>query len=221
MRLSPNLRALFLVVLGLGLIYKVGVSRGVIPSIAQLQQLGGPPIVCPPDEKIHTPPLTFIKTDQALAKLLPGGFDRTKVSVLIEKSQYRLTVFYNQKPLKSYPVVFGDGEGDKRREGDRKTPEGILRIRDKYPHESWAKFLWLDYPNPQSECKHNRAKQRREIPAASTIGGEVGIHGVAIGDDLLVETKMNWTWGCPSLRRQDVDELYEVVQIGTVVEIIG
>jgi hypothetical protein len=90
MRLSPNLRALILAVLGLGLIYKVGVSRGVIPSIAQLQQLGGPPIVCPPDEKIHTPPPAFVKTDQGLAKLLPGGFDRTKVSVLIEKSQYTI-----------------------------------------------------------------------------------------------------------------------------------
>jgi lipoprotein-anchoring transpeptidase ErfK/SrfK len=67
----------------------------------------------------------------------------------------------------------------------------------------------------------NGAKQRREIPAASTIGGEVGIHGVSIGEDLLVETKTNWTWGCPSLRRQDVDELYEFVNIGTVVEIIG
>ncbi len=139
----------------------------------------------------------------------------------IEKSQYRLTVFYDQKPLKSYPTVFGNGEGDKRREGDRKTPEGILRIRDKYPHESWSKFLWLDYPNAQSECKHNQAKQRREIPINSAIGGEVGIHGVPIGQDLLVETKMNWTWGCPSLRRQDVDELYEFVNIGTVVEIIG
>jgi murein L,D-transpeptidase YafK len=221
MRLSPNLRALILAVLGLGLIYKVGVARGVIPSIAQLQQLGGPPIICPPDEKIHTPPAAFIKTDQALAKRLPREFDRNKISVLIEKSQYRLTVFYDQKPLKSYPVVFGNGEGDKRREGDRKTPEGILRIRDKYPHENWSKFLWLDYPNAQSECKHNRAKQRREIPVASTIGGEVGIHGVPISQDLLVETKMNWTWGCPSLRRQDVDELYEFVNIGTVVEILG
>jgi murein L,D-transpeptidase YafK len=220
MRLSPNLRALILAVLGTGLIYKVGISRGVLPSVADLKQLQGPPIVCPPDEKIHTPPAAFVKTDQTLAKLLPGGFDRTKVSVLIEKSQYRLTVFYNQKPLKSYPVVFGNGEGDKRREGDLKTPEGILRIRDKYPHESWSKFLWLDYPNPQSECKHNRAKQRREIPINSSIGGEVGIHGVPVFQDLLVETKMNWTWGCPSLRRQDVDELYEVTQIGTIVEIV-
>lgn len=153
-------------------------------------------------------------------QLLPGDFDRANVSILIEKSAYRLTLYYNQQPIKSYDVVFGDPQGDKRREGDRKTPEGIFNIQDKYPHPSWSKFLWLDYPTAQSRCKHRQAKQRGEIPFSSGIGGEIGIHGVPAGQDALIENQMNWTLGCPALRNQDVDEIYDVVQVGTVVEII-
>lgn len=81
--------------------------------------------------------------------------------------------------LKSYAVVFGDPLGDKRREGDRKTLEGILRIRDPYPHPDWSKFLGLDYPNAQSQCKCDRAKQQGEIffflgMARNRMGGGLG-----------------------------------------------
>jgi lipoprotein-anchoring transpeptidase ErfK/SrfK len=225
---SPKVRATILAIVGLGLIYKVANHRGLIPSIGQLMALRQP-ITCPADETLHNPPTTFVNGDKGLAKVLPANFDdprsvgdhRTKITILIEKSQHRLTLYYNQQPVKSYGVVFGNGKGDKRQEGDRKTPEGILKIQDKYPHPDWSKFLWLDYPNAQSACKHNRAKQQGEIPWNSTIGGEVGIHGVPIGSDNLIDDQQNWTWGCPSLKTADINELYEVVQPGTIVEIVA
>jgi murein L,D-transpeptidase YafK len=217
---SPKIRATILAIVGLGLIYKVASHRGLIPSIGQLMALRTP-ITCPADETLHNSPMTFVNADKGLVQLLPANFDQTKITVLIEKTQHRLTLFYNQTPIKSYAVVFGNGKGDKRQEGDRKTPEGILKIQDKYPHPNWSKFLWLDYPNAQSECKHSRAKQQGEIPWASTIGGEVGIHGVPIGSDNLIDDRQNWTWGCPSLKTTDINELYETVQLGTIVEIMA
>lgn len=36
----------------------------------------------------------------------------------------------------------------------------------------------------------------------------------------IIDKRQNWTLGCPSLKNKDVDELYEVVQRGTVVEIL-
>jgi murein L,D-transpeptidase YafK len=219
-RVSPKLRAVILAVIGLGLIYKFAVHRRVIPSIESLGAMTSP-ITCPADQTIHTTPTTSLNADRALATLLSPNYNRSKISILIEKSQHRLTVYYDQKPVKSYDVVFGDPQGDKRREGDRKTPEGILKIQDKYPHPDWSKFLWLDYPNAQSECKHNRAKQRGEIPAMSSIGGEVGIHGVPTGGDRMVDNRVNWTLGCPSLKTNDINELYDVVQVGTIVEIVA
>ncbi|MEA5418127.1 L,D-transpeptidase [Spirulina sp. CCNP1310] len=217
---SSKFRLAIIVVVGLGLIYKLAVYRGLIPPVVQLLSLTRP-IVCPADATLHQVPNTLINTDQALDQLLPANFDRRQISILIEKSQYRLTVYYNQKPVKSYPVVFGNLVGDKQREGDRKTPEGILKIKDKYPHPSWSKFLWLDYPNAQSECKHNLAKQKGKIPWYSTIGGEIGIHGVPVGSDAMIDLRENWTWGCPSLKNQDINELYDFVQIGTIVEIVA
>jgi murein L,D-transpeptidase YafK len=219
-RLSLQLRAALMVGMGLGLMYKLALDRGLIPPIAQLLALATP-ITCPADATLHPTPPPFLNADQALKKLLPLNFDRSKLSILIEKSQHRLTVYYDHQPIKSYSVVFGNLPGDKRREGDRKTPEGLFKIRDKYPHPDWSKFLWLDYPNAQSECKHTRAKQTGEIPLMSTIGGEVGIHGVPISRDSWVDDRRNWTWGCPALKTDAINELYDVVQIGTIVEIVA
>jgi murein L,D-transpeptidase YafK len=218
---SPKLRATVLASVGLVIGYKFAVHRGIIPSIGDLVALTSP-ITCPVDQTLHVPPPTtaLLNADKPLEQLLPKTFDRQKTSILIEKSNHRLTLYYDQKPIKSYAVVFGNPQGDKLREGDRKTPEGLLKIQDKYPHPSWSKFLWLDYPNDQSKCKHNRAKQKGEIPITSTIGGEVGIHGVPIGSDALVDNQQNWTWGCPSLKTKDINELYEAVQLGTTVEVI-
>ena len=70
-----------------------------------------------------------------LKELLGSDFDPEKVSVLVEKSAYRLTVFYDLEPVKIFPVVFGSAPvGDKFAEGDRKTQEGIYRVRDLYLH---------------------------------------------------------------------------------------
>lgn len=42
-------------------------------------------------------------------------------------------MFYELAPIKSYSVVFGGSpRGDKFREGDQKTPEGVYRVRDRY-----------------------------------------------------------------------------------------
>jgi murein L,D-transpeptidase YafK len=162
----------------------------------------------------------FLNSEQSLQQLLGNSIDKTKTSILIEKANYRLTLYFDQKPIKSYPVVFGNPQGDKFREGDKRTPQGILRIRDLYPHPSWSKFLWLDYPNQNSWRKHWQAKRSGKLPWTAAIGGEVGIHGVPSSSDAWVEQRQNWTLGCPSLKNKDVDELYEVVQIGTVVEIV-
>jgi murein L,D-transpeptidase YafK len=146
---------------------------------------------------------------------------KSRISLLIEKRNYRLTVYYDQQPIKSYPMVLGGNPvGDKRQEGDNKTPEGIFRIRDHYPHPDWSQFLWLDYPTPSSRQKHCLAKQSGQISPVASVGSEIGIHGVPEGKDSLIDKRQNWTAGCIALKRQDVDEIAGLIQVGTVVEII-
>jgi L,D-transpeptidase catalytic domain len=178
---------------------------------------------CQPEKKLHTPPpgVHLLNYDKSLAQLVATGNNKKDISLLIEKSKYRLTLYYNLKPLKSYPVVFGTNPtGDKQGEGDRRTPEGILQIKDLYSHPQWSKFLWLNYPNAQSWRKHFQAKANGQLAWYFPVGGQVGIHGVPIGADRMIDDRQNWTWGCPSLNNKDVDELYQWVQVGTVVEIV-
>lgn len=192
------------------------VPLGQIPQVLCIQD-------CQPEPQFHTPLAgnQLLNYDRPLEQLVTKINDKNKISLLIEKSKHRLTLYYDRKPLKSYPVVFGANPvGDKQAEGDSKTPEGILRIKDLYPHPQWSKFLWLDYPNVQSWRKHFQAKTSGKLAWHLPVGGEVGIHGVPVGADKMIDDRNNWTLGCPSLKNKDVDELYQWVQKGTVVEIL-
>ena len=173
--------------------------------------------------RLHQPLLgnKHLNYDLALKSILGSNIDKNQISLLIEKSNYRLTVYFGLTPVKSYPVVFGNNPvDDKLKEGDLRTPEGIFKIKVLYPHPTWSKFLWIDYPNKSSWRKHTKAKLEAKIGWQDTIGGEVGIHGVPKNSDNLIDDGLNWTWGCISLKNKDIDDLYEFVQKGTEVEII-
>ena len=168
---------------------------------------------------MHTqfPPNNLLNYDKPLIQILgePNKLDKNRISILVEKSKYRLTVYDRKKPVKSYPVVFGGNPaGDKLKAGDLRTPEGIFSIKDMYPHESWSKFLWLDYPTKQSWRKHIKAKQDGKIGWGDSIGSEVGIHGVPANSDNIIKYRSNWTLGCVSLENKDVAVLLGFVKPG-------
>ena len=178
---------------------------------------------CEPEDAFH-PPMNgnkLLNYEQPLQEVLNDNLNQAGISVLVEKSKFRLTVFHDLEPVKSYPVVFGSSPtGDKLHEGDRKTPEGIYYIRDLYPHPSWSKFIWIDYPRSESWREHFQAKLSGRIGWLRPIGGQIGIHGVPTGEDSIIEQRLNWTWGCISLKNQDVDEVYSFVGNGTLIEIV-
>jgi murein L,D-transpeptidase YafK len=146
--------------------------------------------------------------------------DSKTIKIVIVKSKYELSVWAGSLKLKTYPVVFGlNPVDDKLMQGDKCTPEGLFKIKSKYPHASWSKFIWIDYPIAESWKKHNEAIRKGLIPKSAKIGGEVGIHGVPKGCDYAIDNRQNWTFGCISLKNKDVNEIYEVVRVGTEIEI--
>lgn len=150
-----------------------------------------------------------------------GNLDASRISVRIDKSEYKLSILVDSVVIKEYPVVFGKNENsDKLMQGDKCTPEGRFKIISKYPHQSWSKFIWLNYPNDESWKKHNAAKAGGKIPKDAAIGGEVGIHGVPKGMDYLIDAGYNWTLGCISMKNRDVDEIYPYITKSTRIEII-
>lgn len=140
------------------------------------------------------------------------------LSIIIDKSDYELSVYDEKGWYATYPVVFGsNGLDDKRMEGDKKTPEGSFRIISKRVHEKWYRFLALDYPSKESWEKFKLRKQRGEIPASASIGGAIGIHGTWPNEDFIIDKYKNWTLGCISMKKDDVLEIYGYIPIGTSV----
>jgi murein L,D-transpeptidase YafK len=143
-----------------------------------------------------------------------------KVSIVIDKSDYELSVYDDKGWYATYPVVFGNNSlADKKMQGDKNTPEGTFHIWTKRVHDKWCRFMALDYPNKESYEKFRQRKERGEIPANASIGGDIGIHGTWPHDDYMIDRYKNWTLGCISMKNDDVIEVYSFTNPGTTVTI--
>ena len=142
------------------------------------------------------------------------------VRIIIDKSDYELKVYDAKGWYATYPVVFGNSSlADKRMEGDKNTPEGEFKIVSKRVHEKWDRYLGLNYPTSESLQRFNERKMRGEIPQWAKPGAGVGIHGTWPHEDFVIDRYKNWTDGCISLKREDVEELYSYIPVGTPVTI--
>lgn len=149
-----------------------------------------------------------------------SGLTISDLYVLIEKSEYLLSVMSDSAVLKQYPVVFGRNPIDpKLMEGDGCTPEGTFSVITKYEHRMWSKFIYFDYPNRESMRRFREAVAGGEVPPDASPGGQIGIHGVPEGMDFAIRDRMNWTAGCISLKNKDINELYDYVMTGSKVVI--
>jgi len=181
--------------------------------------------------------------DQPLRQLLAGWKQRTgkkafRKRVVVHKSRRRMDVFADGDILKSYLVELGPSPvGDKRRQGDMRTPEGDLYVCTKNRASQFTRFFGLSYPHQASareavgsglvsaavEKQVLAAYQGRDRcpPQTTRLGGAVGIHGAGAwerrGDGYVLA---DWTWGCLGLRDADILELFEgYLEVGTPVRI--
>ena len=142
------------------------------------------------------------------------------ISIIIDKSDYELSVYDEKGWYATYPVVFGNNSlADKKMEGDKNTPEGSFRIANKRVHEKWCRYMGIDYPTATDREKFNQRKQRGEIPAKASIGGGIGIHGTWPHEDFIIDRYKNWTLGCISMKNEDVKEIFSFTGTGTKVTI--
>ena len=144
---------------------------------------------------------------------------QTAYKINIYKSKYLLEVLQNNVKIYAFNVVFGNPIGDKFKEGDRKTPIGTFKIKAKYPHKGWKYFLWIDYPTKESWTRFNTRKANGQLKKNDRIGGSIGIHGVPPNCDYLIAERSNWTLGCISLSRKNIEILYQLIPVGTEVQI--
>ncbi len=63
-----------------------------------------------------------------------------------------------------------------------------------------------------------RHKTGKVPPQNTPLGGYLGIHGIGAGD-IEVHRSFNWTNGCVALTNEQMDQLLELIGVGTPVEI--
>jgi len=154
-------------------------------------------------------------------KLKAFQLDKKDIEIHIDKTAHTLTLVAGNTTLKQYKCVFGNNTlADKKYQGDRCTPEGEFHILAKYPHPEWDKFMLIDYPTKESWKKYQANRANGLIPQNASIGCSIGIHGVPKNKDYLIDKCINWTLGCISLSNQDIQEIYESVDVGTKVTIV-
>ena len=143
-----------------------------------------------------------------------------KPYIIIDKSDYELKVYDDDGWYATYPVVLGSKSlDDKMVQGDRKTPEGVYKIASKRIHEKWDRMMLIDYPTKADIAKFNQRKASGILPKNAKLGDGIGIHGTWQHDDMAVDFFQQWTNGCISLKNNEIEELYNIIPVGTVVTI--
>ena len=139
-----------------------------------------------------------------LSQPLRGNIDR----ILIEKGARRLTVYQDGKRVREYRIALGfTPDGDKVRQGDGKTPEGIYKIDRRNDRSKFHLSLGINYPQPEDRA---RAKKGGYSP-----GGDIFIHGQGPEGRFLYQQRRDWTVGCIAVTDDEVEDIYAMVRDGT------
>ena len=120
----------------------------------------------------------------------------------------------NSETVKEYSVSFGANPvGHKEQEGDEKTPEGKYILDYKKDDSSFYKAIHISYPNEQDKAN---AREKGVDP-----GGLIMIHGQKNGFGWLspISQLFNWTNGCIAVTNSEMDEIWELIEVGTAIEI--
>lgn len=146
--------------------------------------------------------------------------------LIVHKSKHELILARGGHVVRRCRVALAPRvSGAKECEGDLRTPEGIFYVCDKVPGV-FHKWLGLSYPGSDdglrgltgghlvwAEYWLVRVKNvnRRIPPQGTWLGGNIGIHGGG--------ARRDWTLGCIALENSDVDAVYDMVPVGTTVEV--
>jgi murein L,D-transpeptidase YafK len=138
----------------------------------------------------------------------------TTIRIVILKSARTMTVEHSGLPTKIYKVALGgQPTGAKEEQGDHKTPEGEYYVDAKNAHSQFYMALHLSYPNAKDRV---RARKRGVNP-----GGDVEIHGLGkkYGWIGARHRLTDWTDGCIAVTNEEIEDIFQIIPVGTRVEI--
>jgi len=130
-------------------------------------------------------------------------------SMVLDKSDRRLTLYHDGRLVKTYEVALGKNPvGTKVRRGDSRTPEGLYFIEGRNPRSKYHLSLRISYPA-------DRDRMRAAKLGVST-GGDIMIHGLpkafqSVGS---LHRQQDWTEGCVAVTNDEIEEIWRSVPNG-------
>jgi hypothetical protein len=138
-------------------------------------------------------------------------------SIIVDKFSRKFFVYLDGEKITEFRAELGKNwVGDKRRRGDKATPEGMYKVTKKLEGDSttYYKALMLDYPNEEDTIKFREAIESGNLSPTAKIGDMIEIHGNG-------GRGADWTEGCIALKDREMDSIFKYVSVGTPVTIVG
>jgi murein L,D-transpeptidase YafK len=135
-------------------------------------------------------------------------------SILILKKDHVLELLAGGKVIRTYKVALGQGGlAPKEREGDGRTPEGHYVIDGRNAASHYHRSLHVSYPNAED--------RKRAAKLGVSPGGAIMIHGLPQGEGWIgaAHRLHDWTLGCVAVTDAEIEEIWNLVPVGTPVEI--
>lgn len=129
--------------------------------------------------------------------------------IVVKKESRRMYLFHNDTVLEAYDIHLGFApEGDKKIEGDGKTPEGTYLIDRRNAESNFHLSLGISYPNAQDLAE--------AAALGKPAGGDIFIHG---RPKLWQNGEDDWTWGCIAVTDKEMETIFAMVKNGTPISI--
>ncbi len=163
--------------------------------------------------RLHNP--TLQRRWQSWADATIAASRERGTAIVVDKLRRRCVVLRHGRAVAQYKAEFGrNGLSDKLHAGDGATPEGRYQVTSKKSRSRFFKALVIDYPNRDDLAEYSAARRRGLVPRGHGPGSLIEIHGNG-------GKGTNWTDGCVALRDNDMERLFQTVDIGTPVTIVG
>jgi murein L,D-transpeptidase YafK len=135
--------------------------------------------------------------------------------VRVFKSERKIQLIAKGQVIREFPIALGGKPvGHKRQSGDQHTPEGEYILDYKKSDSAFHKAIHISYPNPTDI---ENARKAGILP-----GGQIMIHGQKNGFGWLafLTQRFDWTNGCVALSNKDMDEVWNLVDVKTPIELL-
>jgi murein L,D-transpeptidase YafK len=135
--------------------------------------------------------------------------------VIIEKAARQLHLLQDGEIFRTFKIALGiQPVGDKKQEGDFRTPEGNYILDRRNPDSDFFLSIHISYPN---------AMDRREAASLGVDpGGAIMIHGqpnVPTRSEAYYRTR-DWTNGCIAVSNSDMIDIWLMTAANTPIEIL-